>query len=227
MPSGDQVARRLYVKSDVRVGEPTGGGQAPTTDQLMTLHSTAETALGLVTYSSAQSPAFRGFRSYGSASAPTPIESTGSADGTNLGALRGYGYNGSTWVNGGAVRVAAAETWTTSANGTMVSLSTITTGTTGPLTGRWLVDGGGRFRPSTEFDNTYDLGSTAGRVRTVYATAINIGADSTAGGSFEVFLANSTTIPSANPSGGGVLYVSSGALIYRGSSGSLTTLGAA
>jgi hypothetical protein len=35
------------------------------------------------------------------------------------------------------------------------------------------------------------------------------------------------TIPSANPVGGGVLYVESGALKYRGSSGTITTLGAA
>jgi hypothetical protein len=35
------------------------------------------------------------------------------------------------------------------------------------------------------------------------------------------------TIPSANPTGGGVVYVEAGALKYRGSSGTITTLGAA
>jgi hypothetical protein len=35
------------------------------------------------------------------------------------------------------------------------------------------------------------------------------------------------TIPSADPVGGGVLYVEAGALKYRGSSGTITTLGAA
>lgn len=37
-------------------------------------------------------------------------------------------------------------------------------------------------------------------------------------------IANRTTAPTTNPTGGGVLYVESGALKYRGSSGSITTL---
>ena len=40
-------------------------------------------------------------------------------------------------------------------------------------------------------------------------------------------MANCTTAPTTNPSGGGVLYVESGALKYRGSSGSVTTIAAA
>jgi hypothetical protein len=37
-------------------------------------------------------------------------------------------------------------------------------------------------------------------------------------------IANAGTVPTTNPSGGGVLYVESGALKYRGSSGSISTL---
>ena len=44
------------------------------------------------------------------------------------------------------------------------------------------------------------------------------------GGIQIIFIANATTVPSSNPSGGGVLYVDSGALKYRGSSGAVTTL---
>lgn len=40
-----------------------------------------------------------------------------------------------------------------------------------------------------------------------------------------VFLGNSTTVPTTNPSGGGILYTEAGALKYRGSSGTVTTLG--
>lgn len=40
-------------------------------------------------------------------------------------------------------------------------------------------------------------------------------------------MANCTTTPTTNPSGGGVMYVESGALKYRGSSGTVTTLAAA
>ena len=39
-----------------------------------------------------------------------------------------------------------------------------------------------------------------------------------------IFIKNSVAAPSANPTGGGILYVESGALKYRGSSGTVTTL---
>ncbi|MEY4441028.1 MAG: Myxococcus phage Mx8 [Pseudomonadota bacterium] len=39
-----------------------------------------------------------------------------------------------------------------------------------------------------------------------------------------LFIANSSSVPAANPSGGGFLYVQSGALKYRGSSGTITTI---
>ena len=50
---------------------------------------------------------------------------------------------------------------------------------------------------------------------------------SVAGGVGVVAMANATTSPTATPSGGGVLYVESGALKYKGSSGTVTTLAAA
>ena len=52
-------------------------------------------------------------------------------------------------------------------------------------------------------------------------------ADQCGGGLGCFFIANAAKDPSSNPAGGGVLYVSSGALIYRGSSGTVTTLGPA
>ena len=42
-----------------------------------------------------------------------------------------------------------------------------------------------------------------------------------------LFLMNSPTVPSSNPTGGGYLFVESGALKYRGSSGTVTTIAAA
>lgn len=53
------------------------------------------------------------------------------------------------------------------------------------------------------------------------------GTGSYGGGVLVAFLANCTTAPTANPTGGGVLYVEAGALKYRGSSGTVTTLGPA
>ncbi len=43
-------------------------------------------------------------------------------------------------------------------------------------------------------------------------------------GQVVLFIANATAVPSANPSGGGILYVEAGALKYRGSSGTITTI---
>lgn len=37
-------------------------------------------------------------------------------------------------------------------------------------------------------------------------------------------IANATTVPTTNPAGGGVLYVEAGALKYRGSAGTVTTI---
>ncbi len=47
------------------------------------------------------------------------------------------------------------------------------------------------------------------------------------GGTGVAFIGNAGAAPSSNPTGGGILYVESGALKYRGSSGTVTTLGAA
>jgi hypothetical protein len=47
------------------------------------------------------------------------------------------------------------------------------------------------------------------------------------GGVGVIFLGSAATVPTSNPTGGGILYVESGALKYRGSSGTVTTLGAA
>jgi hypothetical protein len=47
------------------------------------------------------------------------------------------------------------------------------------------------------------------------------------GGAGVLNLNNATTVPTSNPTGGGILYVEAGALKYRGSSGTITTLGAA
>jgi len=47
------------------------------------------------------------------------------------------------------------------------------------------------------------------------------------GGTGVVYISNATTAPTSNPVGGGILYVANGALKYRGSSGTVTTLASA
>lgn len=48
-----------------------------------------------------------------------------------------------------------------------------------------------------------------------------------ADGILVAFIANATTVPTTNPTGGGILYAEAGALKWRGSSGTITVLGVA
>lgn len=57
-----------------------------------------------------------------------------------------------------------------------------------------------------------------------HSLAIGTSAGSFGGGDGVVYVANATTVPTSNPSGGGILYVQGGALKYRGSSGTITTV---
>lgn len=75
-------------------------------------------------------------------------------------------------------------------------------------------------------------GSTGGDVTLVPAAGVssvgNIGLGAAYGASTGakcVFIANATVAPSTNPTGGGVLYVEAGALKYRSSNGTVTTIG--
>lgn len=60
-------------------------------------------------------------------------------------------------------------------------------------------------------------------------SSANVGINGTSfgAGTGVVFLANRSAAPSSNPSGGGVLYAEGGALKWRGSSGTVTTIAAA
>lgn len=58
-------------------------------------------------------------------------------------------------------------------------------------------------------------------------SSLSLNSTSLGGGLGVVALGNADTVPSTNPTGGGVLYAEAGALKYRGSSGTVTTLGVA
>jgi len=57
--------------------------------------------------------------------------------------------------------------------------------------------------------------------------SIGINGASFGGGEAVIYIANANIVPATNPALGGILYVESGALKYRGSSGTVTTLAAA
>jgi len=85
-----------------------------------------------------------------------------------------------------------------------------------------LKDSGGnqRFQVS-------NAGNTIFRATTFSTSALQLGATSAdLGGSAGsvISMKNATTSPTTNPTGGGILYVEAGALKYRGSSGTVTTI---
>jgi hypothetical protein len=84
----------------------------------------------------------------------------------------------------------------------------------------WYDDGAGSLTFSTNVEST-----ATQRVSFNVDGCVGIGGESYGGalGSV-VFIANASRAPVSNPSGGGILYVTGGALTYRGSSGTVTTL---
>ena len=73
--------------------------------------------------------------------------------------------------------------------------------------------------------NVTDASTTATNYRGLRVRDLMVnGSSSLGGGTGVIALANATTPPASNPTGGGVLYVQNGALMYRGSSGTVTTI---
>ena len=73
---------------------------------------------------------------------------------------------------------------------------------------------------------------TGGASRLEINTNGNFGFNTSSGAGFGggvkvLQIANCSTVPTTNPSGGGLLYCDAGALKYRGSSGTVTTIAAA
>lgn len=82
--------------------------------------------------------------------------------------------------------------------------------------------GGSGFTSGNTFITSgNNSGGTVGSIGLFTETA-NFG-----GGERVMYIANRVTAPATNPTGGGILYVESGALKYRGSSGTVTTIASA
>lgn len=95
-------------------------------------------------------------------------------------------------------------------------------GVTAPTLAKLQIDG--NVSPHT--DNTRDLGLQARRwLNTFTRNAIIGGSTASLGGGVGVaFISNAVTVPTSNPTGGGILYVEAGALKYRGTAGTVTTI---
>jgi hypothetical protein len=75
-------------------------------------------------------------------------------------------------------------------------------------------------------DNAFSSGATSLRWSNTFTYNLTVGQNSPSfgGGVGVQFIGNAATVPTSNPTGGGILYVESGALKYRGSSGTVTVL---
>lgn len=89
---------------------------------------------------------------------------------------------------------------------------------------RVIIQSSGDVLPAA--DNTYGFGGSSNRWANIFTYNLTVGqnAPSLGGGAGVLFIANAATVPTSNPTGGGILYVSGGALFYRGSSGTVTPL---
>lgn len=87
----------------------------------------------------------------------------------------------------------------------------------------WYNNSNGKFMFFINNNNSIGLGDANANINiNGYSTAGAYG-----GGVGVVYIGNATTVPTTNPSGGGLLYVEAGALKYRGSSGTVTTVAVA
>ena len=108
------------------------------------------------------------------------------------------GHTGSGFEIGAQILINANGNWSSTAQGTRLRFRTKRSGT-------------------VDFSNNLDI-----RQDNLGFNGYSVG-----NGIGVIYIANATSVPNANPSGGGILYVESGALKYRGSGGTVTTIAAA
>ena len=122
------------------------------------------------------------------------------ASGDRLGGFFVGGFDGTNIRNATMIHGFATEAWSSTVSGADLVFATTTNGTTTRTDKFWMKHNGNfGFRTSTEF------GSGVGVIG----------------------MANATTVPTTNPTGGGVWWIEAGALKYRGSAGTVTTLAVA
>lgn len=117
-------------------------------------------------------------------------------NGQILAAFQGGGFDGSVWIRSSDVRSLATESWSTTARGTRIAIFTTANGTTA-LTERMGIEHNGNISIGGMTFGTNALGV--------------------------IGIANGTA-PTSSPAGGGQLYALAGALVWRGSAGTITPI---
>jgi hypothetical protein len=149
-------------------------------------------------------------------------------------------------VTGTSGQTANLQDWTVSGTGTVASIdksgNSISNAVLAQAPGTWIgiydtsgVSGARRFRMSHSsgylaIQSRTDAGAANKDLLLLHNSTQNVGiAGTTAfgGGSKVIGIPDAATAPTTNPTGGGVLYSEGGALKWRGSSGTVTTLAVA
>jgi hypothetical protein len=144
---------------------------------------------------------------------------TDTLDIATAGAVRGTFSSTGLAVTGALSSTGAMKSGTTGTNGHLQ----LARSSDGATITNFITDGTNGIINSV-IDTIFQANTTE-RMRITSAGNVGIGtADQFGGGVKVVGLANATTAPASNPTGGGVLYVEAGALKYRGSSGTVTTI---
>lgn len=111
-----------------------------------------------------------------------------------------------------------------------LSLRTLVAGTTNYLF-NLRADGQLSWGNGTDATDAFLRRESAAFLRTDASLRVDrnflVGTTSSGSGMGVVAMGNATTVPQVNPTNGGVMYVQNGALKYRGSNGTVTTLAAA
>jgi hypothetical protein len=119
--------------------------------------------------------------------------------------------------DGGALSIFSGNTGDGTAGGIDITSGSATASGTG---GRIRIRLGGTDTGSRSYLQVTQLDANSTiQPNVAFGSSVSFG-----GGQGVLYMRNRTTAPSSNPSSGGILYVESGALTYRGSSGTVTTI---
>lgn len=151
----------------------------------------------------------------------TLASKTATVTGNALISFQGIGWDTSVYQQSGQFQITARETWTASAHGTSMGFFTT------PLTTTTITEAM-RIQPS----GALSIGAAAIAVDPGVGCqnitgSLGVGVNAWGTGATNVIGIANSTAPSSSPAGMGQVYVESGALKYRGSSGTVTTIAAA